>query len=131
MTVKLKDFGKDHWSTFAYLASCVVGAGGRPDLKRMRCEPKIHPGLVPPGMLGHLMNFPPALTRLKGREMPAHIPHDDWSCAEDIEAAGLLVSLGTGIAPVYDLTAKGWKMLQNLLAWKRGGGTFGNFGSAS
>lgn len=130
MTVNPEDFGRDHWQTFGYLASCVVGAAGIPDNRKMRCDPELHPGFT--GMIGQgrqvLRQFPPSPTRLsRGREVPASVKHDDWSCADDLEAAGFLTSAGTGIAPVYDLTDAGWTMLRELLAWNRQGGNFATF----
>jgi hypothetical protein len=45
-------------------------------------------------------------TRLKdGLGTLAH--HDDWSCLDDAEAAGLLTNVGTGIDRRYELTALG------------------------
>ncbi len=92
--VPIEQWGRDHWSTFAYAMACVTTKAGRLDHRRMRCHPELHPGLVhlPPGLSGA---FPG--TRLKeGKTLPRH---DDWDCLDDIVAAGLLTHVGTGMHP--------------------------------
>ena len=123
--VSIERFGKDHWSTFAYIATCVTGNGGVPHRDRMRTDQDRHPGLVGPrmfiSMLGN-MKYPTRLA--EGEELP---DHDDWDCCEDLEEAGLLVSEGAGIEPVYGLTDLGWEVLKHLTAHKNSGGSFGTF----
>lgn len=92
--IPMKKWGRDHWSTFAYLMSCVTTKGGEIDRRKMRCHRKLHPGLT--NEASHMGGAFP-LTRLKnGRTVRMH---DDWSCLDDIVAAGLLVHVGTGMHP--------------------------------
>src|SRR5271154_3368872 len=49
-TPTLETFGKDHWSTFGYLAHCATdGIGVRLDKRKMRCDPKRHPHMAHEG----------------------------------------------------------------------------------
>lgn len=117
-------FGKDHWSTFAFLEICAVENQGRINIQRMRCDPELHPGLAHEGSrFGK-----PSPTRLKhGATLHAH---DDWSCFEDLEAAGLVKWIGTGIHPCIQLTKKGQAVAARLRAFKQGGGNFADFTTA-
>jgi len=40
--------------------------------------------------------------------------HDDWDCADDIETAGFVRVLGTGVNPVFKMTEKGWEVVKQL-----------------
>jgi hypothetical protein len=126
MIVPVEKFGRDHWSTFAYLACTIVGNDGIPDRTKMRCDSARHPFLAHflPGVGGS----PP--TRLMNGETLRD--HDDWDCADDLCAAGLLLDLGTGANPLFDLTPEGWEALKVLLVHRRqsackGQGAFGTF----
>lgn len=97
-------WGRDHWSTFAYIETRVVDHKGVPERHHMRCSVKLHPGLVHQTPFSTLdgQKYP---TILKGGE---RLPdHDDWSCADDLEAYGLIKQEGTGIHPVFVLTDLG------------------------
>lgn len=120
-------WGKDHWSTLAYIETRIVDYKGQPDRSHMRCDPKRHPGLA-----GHVhaalspslgdKNYP---TRLKdGKELH---DHDDWDCMEDAEAEGLLKWNGTGMYPVFVLTKKGRAICAALRRHKQDGGQFAEF----
>jgi hypothetical protein len=121
--IEISKFGKDHWSTFAYIECRCVDNKGVPDRRHMRTDVDLHPGLAgcdpmsyrPPG------KYP---TRLKDGEVAGH---DDWSCAEDLEREGLIEIGGTGINPVFKMTEKGEALAAKLRAHKAAGGTFGNF----
>lgn len=90
-TVPIEQWGKDHWSTFAYMMACVTTKGGKIDQRKMRCDPELHFGLA------HLFERECHPTRLRdGSELHNH---DDWSCLEDIEEYKLLSHIGTGINP--------------------------------
>jgi hypothetical protein len=100
-TIPIEHWGRDHWTTFAYMANRIINYSGVLDKERMRCNPNSHPyfahrGTTPP--------FP--LTRLMGMEPPPD--HDDWSCLEDAEAIGLIEDLGTGLNPRFAFTELGW-----------------------
>lgn len=134
MTIAIKDFGKDHWSTFAYIETCCVDSRGIPNRERMHCDPTIHPGLTNSANV-MFQDQPGAPTRLSGYFLPngnkdpgrAVSAHDDWSCAEDLEAAGLIEWNGTGINPVFKMTAHGLAVAARLRAHKAGGGHFATF----
>jgi hypothetical protein len=122
--VPVSKFGKDHWSTFGYIHSVVVGQGGVPDRDRMRVDADLHPGLVGPqqAMVTWKRKYP---TRLKGGVEKRN--HDDWSAAEDLVVAGLIEWRGTGIDPVFKLTDLGWEIGRQLSDYKQAGGNFAAF----
>jgi len=125
MSVPIEKFGKDHWSVFAYIETLCVDGHGVPDTRRMRTDIDRHPGLTN----WHPINRPDLNqkypTRLKGMvELPNH---DDWDCAEDLEEAGLIKNIGTGINPRYKLTEKGFTVASFLRKHKANGGCFASF----
>jgi hypothetical protein len=94
-------WGRDHWTVFAYLGHCVHKSDGVPDRDKMRCKPG-----------NPLIGF--RVVRIQGdREYPTKLidgllyGHDDYDCADDFIAAGLMTSLGTGAFPRYNLTPAG------------------------
>lgn len=114
-----KFFGKDHWSTFAYLETRCVDYEGRPDNRHMRCDPRRHPGL------SHIKWNGDYPTRLFGMvELPKH---DDWDCVDDLVAAGLMELDGTGIHPVVKLTNLGHTVAAALRKHKAAGKNFSDF----
>lgn len=126
MSVSIKNFGKDHWSTFAYIETRCMDYKGVPDREHMRTDPDRHPGLVgfrvAQAYEGMHKKYP---TRLKGGyEL---FDHDDWDCVDDLEAAGLLEINGTGINPVYKLTDEGHEIIKQLRKFKSEGGNFADF----
>lgn len=117
-------FGKDHWSTFAYIETLCVDFKGVPDLRRMRCDIDRHPGLRS-NSIGSTTSTQKYPTRLAGG-IDKH-DHDDWDCADDLEAAGLIHQNGTGINPVFQLTPEGVQVASALRAHKAAGGVFSTF----
>lgn len=93
MNIPIDKFGKDHWSTFMYIETCCVDFKGRVEPARMRSDGGRYP------------------THIKGAEITGH---SDWDCADDLEAAGLLENLGTGVNRVFKLTPAGWEMASKL-----------------
>lgn len=121
MTVSADQFGRDHWSLFAYVECRVVDHRGIPDRTHLRCDPARHPAHAHEGSR-HGGPFP---TRLAdGVLLPNH---DDWDCLDDLEAAGLLSSHGTGVNPWFKLTRKGLRVAALLRAHKAKGGQFAEF----
>lgn len=103
-------WGKDHYSTFAYLETRTVDYKGTVDFRHMR------------GQRGVVSKYP---TRLElGVELAGH---SDWDCLDDIEDAGLIVNAGSGINPLVQMTEKGCLVAAALRAHKAAGGHFGNF----
>lgn len=125
MTVSVDQFGRDHWSLFAYVECRVVDDGGIPNNLHMRCDPARHPGLAG-SYNGHRLTpdrkYP---TRLAGGALLND--HDDWDCADDLEAAGLIQIKGTGIHPVWRLTKLGRRVAAKLREHKQKGGQFSTF----
>lgn len=132
--VSRSDFGKDHWSAFAYIVTRCIDHGGQPNKDHMKTNTKRHP--TGAGIAGH-SDCP---TRLKGyfdlpekdrksRELKGH---DDWDCLDDLIAAGLLIEPsdeGTGMFPVYRVTDKGWEVSKLLNTHKADGNHFATFES--
>lgn len=110
-------WGRDHWSTFGYIETRIVDHGGVPYRTHMRCDARIHP------MFDHGAGH--AATRLADGSVDR--PHDDWSCLDDAEAAGLVANVGTGIRRVYKLTDTGRKVAALLREHKGAGGSFSTF----
>jgi len=121
--IPMEKFGKDHWSTFAYLESCAVDNEGRIDLRRMRCDPDRHLGLV---INLHMVTTEKYPTRLRAVGEQVR-DHDDWDCFEDLEAAGLCTWEGTGVNPIAALTKYGEKVAGALRSFKAKGGNYCDF----
>lgn len=136
--VPTEDFGKDHWSMFAYIETLCVDSlkkgVGEIDKRRVRANEKTH--------LLHAVNCGAGLgpwnpehgTRLAGywktdkttdctRLRPQH---DDWDCLDDLDAAGLVevISFANGFVK---LTEKGFRVAGELRTWKAKGGMFADF----
>lgn len=118
--VSIEHFGCDHWSTFAYVETCVVDKDGIVTKERMRCIDHRHPFFAHRG--GDASRYP---TRLKFDRLREN--HDDWDCIDDLEAAGLLENKGTGVNPVFKLTVYGEEVAGRLRVHKGRGGSFSDF----
>lgn len=131
-TIPMDRWGKDHWSTLAYVEICTVDHQRAPGIgeitrERMRANPNTHP------MLAHLSDWNPAHgTRLKGFKSHAETPdlclphHDDWDCLDDMEAAGLVEMYST-VNGYVQITALGRRIAHQLRDHKARGGTFASF----
>ena len=53
--------------------------------------------------------------------------HDDLDCIEDMEDAGIVENLGTGLHPACKLTKKGKKFASALSTHKQEGSNFADF----
>ena len=130
--ISMDRWGRDHWSTLAFIETLCVDYGGRLDNQRrrsLRCNPATHPGHGYSAD-GEVQWRPEYGTRLKGyfENKKLQLPcHDDFDCAEDCEVAGLLINLGTGINPVWKLTPRGLELTAKLRAHKANGGSFASF----
>lgn len=100
--IPIHAWGRDHWSTLAYVASRCAGRGGVLDKRHMRCDPVRHPHYA------HLNNTPPPTRLIEGTVTA----HDDWDCVDDAIAAGLVESFGTGLYPVFGMTHAGREITQ-------------------
>jgi hypothetical protein len=132
--IPVANWGKDHWSTFAYVETCVVDHQPL-DRDRLRCNSDRHPHLM-----GHRVAMaslgkwkPEWGTRLKGffidggEDRTKQLSdHDDFDCLEDMELAGLIEIMSVVNAKVM-LTPKGIAVAAHLRAHKSRGGHFSNF----
>lgn len=130
--IDLIRWGRDHWSTFAYIAHWCqeYGANGFPvasdrHRRQMRVDPKIHPGLAWAMPIdGEVADGGEYPTRLNdGVEVRGH---DDYSCVEDMGREGLVEWKGTGISPIFRLTERGLEAHLIVAAHKTEGGNFGD-----
>lgn len=131
--IQIEQWGKDHWSLLAYFETCAVDHKGVIDNRRMRTNARLHRHMVGINM-GRTMDAQKYPTILRdGSKVDRH---DDWSCAEDIKAQGLIeltfesgdegVIFGSGRAWVT-LTEQGFKVAAELRQWKAIGGQFRDF----
>lgn len=95
-------FGKDHWSTFAYVETRTVDYKGTIEHDHMRCDTDRHPMLALAGRRTGVVGFGPSdrkyPTLAKGEQIENH---DDYDCLDDLRAAGLLE---VAMPPVVDGT---------------------------
>jgi hypothetical protein len=131
--VTINQFGKDHWSTFAYADSCI--SDNQPiDPRKMRTNETTHPLLAVNSVT---FKFKPEHgSRLhgyfdeksKGNDV-SHLlltTHDDWDCLEDCEKAGL-VDIRSTINGIVKLTSYGEAVAAELRHHKANGGMFATF----
>lgn len=96
-------FGKDHWSTFAYLETRIVDHKGTIAHAQMRCHATRHPIML--AAKSGIMSASGAdgsqyPTILAEGELPNH---DDFDCIDDLIAAGLLEVHMPALAPYNDV----------------------------
>lgn len=134
--VPMEKWGKDHWSTLAYAETRVVDHAGVLDNRHMRCNARLHRELANVSAMSGIIDGGAYPTRL--RDGTTIAPHDDWSCLEDAETAGLITSTSRiiqrrkgrafGFAEaVIKLTPLGIGVCAALRAHKANGGTFAAF----
>lgn len=125
--IPIEKWGKDHWSTFAYIETLTVDGGmmglAVPNNSRMRTNEKTHPHLVG-SAFGPSMGGSKYPTRLKEGEIKGH---DDWDCLDDAVEAGLLTDEGSGLNRAFKLTKLGKKVANELRNFKSDGGSFKDF----
>ena len=122
-------WGKDHWSTFAYVEVRCVDHGGHPRHANLRTDAALHPEKArpTPAMDGG-GRYPTRLCAHPETGDSVELPHhDDWSCVEDMEAAGLLHDVGSGMQPRWKMTDLGNKVAGLLRTHKTQGGSWGTF----
>lgn len=100
--VPMSRWGKDHWSTFAYVETRIVDHRGRLDHDHMRTHARRHPMMIAAKRRVSLgsrdgSRYPTRLKRalplgqVTGEPQPVLLPdHDDYDCIDDAIAAGLL-----------------------------------------
>ena len=112
--IKVSDFGKDHWSLFAYVETRCVDYNGKLDRKHMREDGWEHP------------------TRLKGyfedKENPERTlkGSSDLNCLKDLENEGF-IRIIPNLPDTIELTEEGYKIIGLLRKHKCNGGEFEDF----
>jgi len=121
--IAIERWGKDHWSTLAYLETRCVDYRGELDPQHMRCDLDRNPLQGNRGT--HMSRNQRHPTILKGGDEVKG--HDDWECVWDMIMAGLVQNNGTDTCPMYSLTDEGWEMTQAMRRFHAGGGNYANF----
>lgn len=136
MSIKVEQFSKDHWSTFAYFVSLCIDAKeniGKIEKSRMRTNSEKHPLL---GIAGRWK--PEYSTRLTGffefNEKQDYLKcidaglmilgHDDWDCLNDLSNAGFVEIVSQNKVKITDA---GMKVSGELQSHKMKGGFYSNF----
>ncbi len=125
--ISMSNWGKDHWSTLAYLETLAVDNKGiaKPENVRMRTNEIRHPHLLGnTGIPSNALNGSGYPTRLKDGEVKEH---DDWDCVDDAVEEGLVEDVGTGLNRAYKFTKFGKEVMAKLRQFKMDGRSFGNF----
>lgn len=127
--IPMSKWGKDHWSTFAYLETLAVdgGKGGWaiPEKVRMRTNEKRHPHLLGnTGFFSNALNGSSYPTRLKEEEVKEH---DDWDCVDDMVKEELLEDVGSGLNRAFTFTKLGKEVAGELRKHKMEGKSFSEF----
>ncbi len=88
--IDIGHWGKDHWSTLAYIEARVIDNNGIINNLQMRCNSRLHRGYTYVGLNAMMTDGAKYPTRLQGDiELEKH---DDWSCLEDMVAANLVIA---------------------------------------
>jgi hypothetical protein len=110
-----KQFGKDHWSMFAYIECRCVDNKGILDRSHLRLDGRTYPTRL----LGYFEDNLNPLLIINS--------HNDLDCADDLEDCGLVENIGTGFNRIYKMTKYGSKVASQLREHKANGGMFANF----
>lgn len=102
-----------HWTAFYYVAEIAAQDGScKPDPKRLRCNELEHPEIAK-RLREQADGEVPVL---EGHDTETTVgtlyEHDDWSCLEDAEDAGLLSCDYRGSQKKYKLTPMGYRALK-------------------
>ena len=115
--VQIERWGKDHWSTLAYIESiCVDSMNGVGRVGRCKVQTNIdrhpeyaHMSVTP---VGSQLDGAKFGIRLADSTLPGPA-YDEWDCIEDFENNFLVVDVGFTSEPAYRMTRLG-----NLVAGK-------------
>ena len=124
MPIPIEDWGKDHWSTFLYAEGRCVDYKGVLNKEHMRCDPAVHPAQA---NSANALSRPGKISPTRLKDDTVESAHDDWSCLEDAEAAGLIANDGSGVNPRYVLTDRGWELAGRLRRYVAEGGAVKDF----
>jgi len=119
--MKETQFGKDHWSTLAFLETQIVEKQFPIDLKRMRVNDSKR-GFKNGNGMGWQDRWS---TVLKDGSIASG--HDDIDVIDDLEKYGYLKNNGTHINIYPELTKKGFAVCHAIRKHKANGGSFKTF----
>ena len=133
MKNKIEQFGKDHWSLFAYIETRCVDYGGVLDKNHLRIKNNVDK--AGQTLISSPDWKPEYGTRLNGYFLDNNEKdkskllenHDDLDCFDDLEEAGLIENTGTGLRPSAKLTKYGLEIASKLRLHKANGGMFADF----
>jgi hypothetical protein len=108
-------FGRDHWSMFAYIECRCVDNQGILNKRHLRLEGRTYPTRL----FGYFKDKTNPVLSINN--------HSDLDCADDLEDVGLIENDGTRFNRVYSLTKYGHKVVAQLRKHKASGGCFANF----
>ena len=111
MGIEPHRWGKDHWSTFAYIETRCVDYRGRPNAQHIQTNHDRHP------LMGNLYDGADYGIRLADCVLPGD-EYDEWDCLDDLETYGLIDNVGTGLHRQYEMTATGKLIAGQLRAHK-------------
>jgi hypothetical protein len=92
--VPVAQWGRDHWSTLLYFESRAVDYKGLIDNEKMRTNARLHRKLLGNAQMRLGMTGEKYPTHLRDGSTLDH--HDDWSCAQDMMAHGLIERIVEG-----------------------------------
>lgn len=121
-----QQFGKDHWSTLAFLETQIVDKNFPIDLKRLRVNDTKR--AFSNGASFHekiSMWSNDYSTKLKDGSRESG--HDDIDVIDELEEKGYIKNNGTHINIYPLLTDKGWKVCNAIREHKGNGGSFSTF----
>ena len=125
--VEPERWGKDHWSVFAYVETCVVDRRGRLDNRRIQANLNRHPAHAGGRADGSQVDGAKYPIRLRNGETLPGSDYDEWDCLDDLEWSGLIENTGTGLNRCYRMTSLGENLAQQVRANKGRGGSFAKF----
>lgn len=137
--IPLSHWGRDHWTTFAYvetvmadMAGFQVGADARMKSNRrnFRVMQRDCPNPKRASNSGHAMMLvmePQHATKLNDGQQVSN--HDDWACVQDMAAEDLFVQGPDDVEPgvVLQFSEKGNQVANALREFKRNGGKYADF----
>lgn len=136
--IPMENWGLDHWSQFAYMATVMFEQGGfqcgfDPKMRQNRRNFRVMMDQFPNPKRNGRNNAKGVVmeekwkTRLTDAESPRD--HDDWSCVQDMANAGMFnVAAGQVQPGVWiNFSNLGYKYLDLLNKHKMTGGTFAEF----
>jgi len=141
--ISMAKWGKDHWSTLAYLETVEVECGGfqvgfdgrmRQGRRNFRVMSQECPKPKRPSKCPRPQDAEPM-----GREDGTRLNdgtvvegHDDWYCVQDIAMESLFTTGVDSVEPgsILHLSKRGWDVVNALRKHKAGGGNYASFAPA-